>query len=106
MGSTGLRKWHGGPSLIRAVTPPGVTRQTTYHYEGEAMAKTATRIYAVIDNNNPAATRLVRSTNPATARSHVVRERFSVEVAPQETLVNLLGEGVKVETATTDEAQA
>ena len=54
----------------------------------------ATRIYAV---STQAGTRLVESPNKSRAINHVARDTITAEVAPQKTIVQLIGEGVKVE---------
>jgi hypothetical protein len=59
-----------------------------------------TRIYLVSDmKSDPPEHRLVRSATAAQARHHVTSERFAVDVAKQEAIVDLLEKGVKVETA-------
>lgn len=59
---------------------------------------TPTRIYVITDRRTDAQ-RLVRAANPATAIRHVANGTLSAAVAAQETLVDLVSEGVKVETA-------
>jgi hypothetical protein len=56
------------------------------------------RIYLVTDRSSNVQ-RLVRAATQAQARNHVARATIGVQVAAQETLVDLLSEGVKVETA-------
>jgi malonyl CoA-acyl carrier protein transacylase len=60
-----------------------------------------TRIYVVQVKESGAVVKLVlvRAPNAAQAARHVTRQMVSVEVASQEELVNLLGQGVKVEHA-------
>lgn len=57
----------------------------------------ATRIYVVRDNTS-GSPRLVRAATQAQAIRHVVKDRFDVSVADQETLVSLMENGYKVET--------
>lgn len=63
----------------------------------------SSRIYVVTDatvaptDPEQQAHRLVRAGNPAQAIRHVVRGRFSAEVAGQATLVRLVAAGVGVE---------
>lgn len=66
-----------------------------------AEKKSPMRIYAVRHPDHMDA-RLVRASTPAQALKHVTRP-FEVELADQEALVKLIGEGVRVETAGTDE---
>ena len=61
---------------------------------------TATRIYAV---STPSGTRLVQAPNKSQAINHVARDTITAEVAPQQTLVRLVSEGVKVESPNADE---
>ena len=56
------------------------------------------RIYRVI-NTETAAERLVRAQSQAQAIRHVVKETYRAAVAGQETIVELLTSGVKVEDA-------
>jgi hypothetical protein len=56
----------------------------------------ATRIYSV---STPAGTRLVEAPNKSQAINHVARDTITAEVAPQQKLVSLVSEGVKVEIA-------
>ncbi len=56
-----------------------------------------TRIYVVRGPNKAVA--LVKASSQAQAVGHVVRNAYEAEVAEQDTLVQLVGEGVKVETA-------
>lgn len=58
----------------------------------------ATRIYAVSTDKG---TRLVEAPNRSQAINHVARDTIKAEVAAQTTLVQLVGEGVTVETAGT-----
>lgn len=59
-----------------------------------------TRIYVVTDTGaQPLRSRLVRASTRAKALRHVAENRFAVDVASQQTLVDLLGEGVAVEDA-------
>jgi len=67
------------------------------------MSKTPTRIYAVKRQAN-GTTRLVRATSQAQALRHVAVDEYDVDVASQDQLVNALGVGISVETATTTEA--
>lgn len=64
-----------------------------------------TRIYKV-EGPTPEQTRLVRAGTPAQAIRHAVRSDYTATVAAQEDLVVLLGRGVTVETAGSDEAEA
>ena len=58
------------------------------------------RIYVVHDTRaNPAQQRLVRAANKAQAIRHVAQDVFAADVAGQNALVFLLGQGVKVEDA-------
>lgn len=59
------------------------------------------RIYVV---SSGIESRLVRAPNRARALGHVARATLSVELADQETLVHLLGEGAAVEDAGTESA--
>jgi hypothetical protein len=56
----------------------------------------AKRIYEV-KNKETGVCRLVRASSRAQAVGHVARNSFDVEVASQDTLVNVVGMGVKVE---------
>lgn len=58
----------------------------------------ALRIYRVI-NTETAAEHLVRASNQAQAIRHVVKEAYRAAVAGQETIVELLTSGVKVQDA-------
>ena len=65
-----------------------------------------TRIYVVSDTRqDPAKCRLVRASTRAQARNHAARVQYEVDVAGQETLVDLLTAGVPIENAVEDEAQ-
>ena len=57
-----------------------------------------TRIYVVRDTANESK-RLVRASTQAQAIRHVVKDRFEVTVADQETLVFMMSGGAKVEDA-------
>jgi hypothetical protein len=58
----------------------------------------ASRIYVVNDSrHDPLRNRLVRAANRAQALRHVAQDSFNVEVATQNTLVFLVGQGVPVE---------
>jgi hypothetical protein len=58
------------------------------------------RIYVITDTHQqPIKHRLVRASNQAQARNFAARDQFAVDVAGQQTLVDLLAEGVKVEEA-------
>lgn len=59
------------------------------------------RIYVVTDTHQePINHRLVRASNQAAqARNFAARDQFAVDVAGQQTLVDLLAAGVKVEEA-------
>lgn len=64
-----------------------------------------TRIYVITDTiDQPIKHRLVRATNRAQALQYVARNAFAVDVAGQQALVDLLGEGVAVEDAGEDAA--
>ncbi len=57
-----------------------------------------TRIYVVHDTRaNPSKPRLVRAVNRAQALRHVAEDAFSIDVASQNSLVFLLGNGIEVE---------
>lgn len=62
------------------------------------MSKTPTRIY-VVTCKGTENHRLVRATSQAQALRHVALDEYSVDVATQETLVDILGDGCEVETA-------
>lgn len=67
----------------------------------------ATRIYVVVEESEGKSEpvtkpRLVRASSQAQAVGHVVRSRYSAKVAKQDDLETLLGEGVKVETASAE----
>lgn len=58
----------------------------------------STRIYVVTDlHQNPVRHRLVRASNTAQALRHVAEDQLTVELANQQTLVDLSVAGVKVE---------
>lgn len=57
---------------------------------------TKTRIYTIATGEK---TRLVRASHPNNALMHAAREMFSVRVATQDDLENLISVGVKVEAA-------
>ena len=57
-----------------------------------------TRIYVVRDTANESK-RLVRASTQAQAIRHVVKDRFEVTVADQETLVFMMSNGAMVEDA-------
>lgn len=59
---------------------------------------TTTRIYTVTDTSSEEPPRLVRAISQAHAIKHVTRP-FKAEVASQDTLVRLLGDGIEVENA-------
>lgn len=59
---------------------------------------TKTRIY-VVGGSGLAAPRLVKAATQAQAFAHVVDPLFTIEIAPQDALVELLAKGVQVETA-------
>ena len=59
------------------------------------------RIYRVI-NTDTAAEHLVRASSQAQAIRHVVKETYRAAVAAQETLVDLLSAGVKVQDASAE----
>jgi len=59
-----------------------------------------TRIYYVSGADKP---RLVRASSQAQAINHVVRNQYTASVATQINLVELLGKGVVVETASEEE---
>jgi len=58
------------------------------------------RIYAVTDPSGEV--RLVRAVSKSQALDHVTRP-YKVAIAPQETIVNLVSDGAKVEDAAQDE---
>lgn len=66
---------------------------------------TAIRPYTVKDNTT-GAVRLVRAANQAAARSHVARDRFAVEVASANEVIDLMSAGIKVEDATPEPTTA
>jgi len=60
----------------------------------------SSRIYIVSDtSNDPVTHRLIRAATQAQARNHAARAQFKVDVAGQQSLVDLLAAGVKVEDA-------
>lgn len=60
----------------------------------------ATRIYVVTSiHEQPMTSRLVRASNVSQAVRHAAKSAFMVEVASQDTLVDLIGAGAKVEDA-------
>lgn len=68
---------------------------------------THTRIYVVTPRGAAQGPqRLVRATSQAAARNHVARETLGVQRAAQETLVELLSDGVKVEDAGAEPQEA
>lgn len=61
----------------------------------------SSRIYVVVDKQRLLEEpRLVRAGHPSAAIKHVAGDRLSAEVATQDTLVDLIGRGAKVEEAT------
>lgn len=60
---------------------------------------TPKRIYHVTDSTEGGGEHLVRASTPAAAIHHVVRNRYRANVAAQDTIVDLLGAGQKVEDA-------
>lgn len=60
------------------------------------MANTPTRIYRVTENGS-GAVRLIRGVTKAGVRAFAARDAFTVEVASQDDLVNLVANGAKVE---------
>lgn len=60
------------------------------------MSTSRTRIYAVKDKTNTV--RLVKATHPSHALRHVAADSFSVDVASQDQLVELVSGGTAVET--------
>jgi hypothetical protein len=65
----------------------------------------STRIYVVSDSTEAGGQHLVRAASPAAAIRHVVRERYKAAVAAQETIVELLTAGQRVEDATSVQAE-
>lgn len=64
----------------------------------------ATRIYVISDTRAaPNRHRLVRAVSRAQAIRHVARDWIAADVAGQNTLVSLIGDGVKVEDAAADD---
>ena len=63
----------------------------------------STRIYAV---QGPDTFRLVEAGSKQAALRHVAKDLFNVEVANQKTLVGAMTDGVKVEVAGEEPAQA
>lgn len=61
----------------------------------------STRIYAVtyVGAEVTRTVRLVRASSASAARNHVAREALNVGVASQDTIVDAVGRGVKVEVA-------
>jgi hypothetical protein len=59
-----------------------------------------TRIYNVFDGKTD---RLIRAGNPAQALRHVAKASFTVRVATQDDLVDVVGRGGKVEDASKEE---
>jgi hypothetical protein len=74
--------------------------------ESEESIVSETRIYRISEINSPAGKlcALVRAGTQAQAIRHVVRNRFSADVATQDDLVGLLSAGVKVEDAGKEDA--
>ena len=69
----------------------------------------STRIYKVEDKaeeNEPRRIALVRAGTPAQAMRHVAANQYEIAVATQDDLVNLVANGVKVETAGEEPAAA
>lgn len=64
---------------------------------------TATRPYVVKDKITNK-TRLVRATSQAAARNHCARDQFSVEAASANDVIDLIGQGHKVEEARAEDA--
>lgn len=62
---------------------------------------TATRVY-VVKEEGVDKERLVRAINPAQAIRHVVRKKFSADVATQDALIRVLSSGATVEEASAD----
>ncbi|OGB68599.1 MAG: hypothetical protein A2486_16190 [Burkholderiales bacterium RIFOXYC12_FULL_65_23] len=58
----------------------------------------STRIYLVTDRDTQTQ-RLIRAANQAQAVRHAAQSRFDIQVASQDTLVELLDAGQKVESA-------
>lgn len=65
----------------------------------------STRIYVVQDTETDEKA-LVRAANQAQALRHVVKNRFAVGLASQDTLVELLESGATVETASAEQEPA
>lgn len=59
--------------------------------------KTPTRIYCVKSTAEGAKPRLVRATHPSTALRHVAEAVYTVDVATQDELVDLLAAGSVIE---------
>jgi len=58
------------------------------------------RIYVVTDTQQqPIKHRLVRASTSAQARNFAARDQFKIDVAGQQTLVDLINAGVKIEDA-------
>ncbi|CDN87380.1 hypothetical protein BN948_01802 [Hydrogenophaga intermedia] len=66
---------------------------------------TNTRPYVVTDKTS-GTKRLVRATSQATARSHVARDRFAVEAASANDVLDLIATGVKAEDAAAEPQEA
>ncbi len=72
-----------------------MSKKTAIHLAERAPT---TRIYVVNDSRrDPLRNRLVRATNRAQALRHVAQDSFTVDIATQNTLVFLVGQGVPVE---------
>lgn len=63
----------------------------------------ATRIYLVTPKSGPV--RLVEAVHPANALRHVAAQEYSVEVASQQDLVDLISAGKKVERVGVEQAE-
>lgn len=64
-----------------------------------------TRIYVVKPTSGDAKPRLIRATHPATALSYVANSMFTVAVAKPDDLVELVSDGVSVETVSHEQQQ-
>jgi hypothetical protein len=64
-----------------------------------------TRIYVVKPTSGDTKARLIRATHPATALSFVANSQFTVAVAKPDDLVELLTDGVSVESVAQEQQQ-
>ena len=69
----------------------------------DAAKKSPQRVYLVRESNEVIS--LVRARTASEAIRHAIANRFSAEVASQDDLIRLVGDGMKVETAGETEPQ-